>query len=127
VQLNYLIEKKLGKAYLLGKTTKSMFDTDCGLFMQTMELPENLNMCPLTFWGNNASKFPILSRITARVLPTAACSTDAERLFSIAGKICSPDRASLGSRMIDILTVMFYWLSDDFLQNETCSSCPSLQ
>lgn len=111
-----LSEREKIRQSLVGKTTKSMFETECGRFMQTLELPENKNMCPLTFWGSHGSMFPILSRIAARILPTAACSTDAERLFSISGKICSPDRSALGSKMIDMLTVMYYWLTDDFLQ-----------
>jgi hypothetical protein len=37
-------------------------------------------------------------------------------IFSIAGKIYSRDRSSWGSKMFDMLAVMFYWLTDDFLQ-----------
>lgn len=75
--------------------------------------------------------FPILSRITAPILPTPACLTDAERLFSNAGKICSPDRSVMGSKMIDLSSVMNWWFLANVYErkgmfSEVFSLCPSL-
>jgi hypothetical protein len=67
---------------------------------------------PLTFWGNIAPDFKILSRFAARTFATSACSSDVERLFSHAGDVCSPDRASLNSSTINMLTTLNMWLRD---------------
>ena len=69
---------------------------------------------PLDFWGRHGDKFPILARIAAILLPISACSADVERLFSISGKICSPQRSSMSGQSIDALTTLHYWLKEDY-------------
>jgi hypothetical protein len=53
--------------------------------------------CPdvLSFWKENASKYPILSMIARKVLAMPATSAGVERLFSIAGALDRARRASL--------------------------------
>ena len=49
----------------------------------------------LTFYSVHGLQVPIFKRIAAVVLPVATVSGDVERIFSISGKICSPDRSCL--------------------------------
>jgi hypothetical protein len=69
---------------------------------------------PLAFWGMHGDRFPILARIAAILLPISACSADVERLFSISGNICSPQRSSLSGKSIDTLTTLHYWLKEEY-------------
>ena len=50
---------------------------------------------PLTFWKENAKKYPLLSRLARDYLAIPSSSSPVERLFSIAGKIFRPERCQL--------------------------------
>jgi hypothetical protein len=68
------------------------------------------------FWAEYQDQFPILARMTARLFPSAACSSDVERLFSISDNFCSPDRSTLSTKSIERLTMLYYWLKDDYFE-----------
>jgi hypothetical protein len=59
---------------------------------------------PLAFWTAHAAQFPILARFARRTFACSATSADAERLFSHAGDVCTPDRNSLSAESINMLT-----------------------
>lgn len=50
---------------------------------------------PLYMWAQLQGQFPLLSRVAQRVFSCTATSADAERVFSLAGLIATPERASL--------------------------------
>ena len=74
------------------------------------EISEYLNtqftsgMDPLCFWKKNSAKFTILSKAAQSLLPIQASSSLSERIFSHAGKIDTPDRASLKPDTLSCLT-----------------------
>jgi len=80
------------------------------LFLEIMSQESSSQCDPLDFWATYSAQFKILSRIAAQVLPVPACSADVERLFSISGKVCTPERSSMDGEMINILTSLHYWL-----------------
>lgn len=51
--------------------------------------------CPLSWWKNNESRFPILSKLAKKYLAIPATSTSSERLFSQAGNIMTIKRTQL--------------------------------
>jgi hypothetical protein len=100
---------------------KSPFDVEFDGYVQyAMTLGEEVGMSldPLKFWADNATRWPILARLAARVLSIPATSSDCERLFSITGRIASSARASLASERIDKLTCLHGWLKADRAADE---------
>ncbi len=66
----------------------------------------------MAFWAKEYKRFPILSRIAARVLASSACSSDLEMLFSRAGIIFTPLRESLAPDTLEQLSSLHYWYKD---------------
>jgi hypothetical protein len=54
---------------------------------------------PLVFWAQHKDQLCILARIADRLLHSAT-------LFSISGKICSPNRSALTTKSIERLTIL---------------------
>ena len=50
---------------------------------------------PLTFWKENERKFPVLAKLAREFFGVPSSSSPVERLFSIAGKVFTPDRCRL--------------------------------
>ncbi len=48
---------------------------------------------PLTFYAIHGLQILIFARISSEVLPVSTVSGDVERIFSISGKVYSPDRS----------------------------------
>jgi hypothetical protein len=61
---------------------------------------------PLVMWARLRSDFPLLSRVAERVLSVAATSAEAERVFSSAGLIATPDRANLKPETLRMLVFL---------------------
>ena len=59
-------------------------------------------------------QIPIFARIASEVLPVGTVSGDVERLFSISGKVCSPDRSCLSGDSVKMLTSLYYWLKEEY-------------
>lgn len=59
--------------------------------------------CPLLWWKNNKSRFPILSKLARKYLAIPATSTPSERLFSEAGNIMTMKRTQLAPNMLENL------------------------
>lgn len=66
---------------------------------------ERLNDCedPLKFWDLYKKNFPVLSKIAHIYLGIPASSGSVERLFSVAGAIARPRRASIKTKMLEVL------------------------
>ncbi|XP_062579450.1 zinc finger BED domain-containing protein 4-like [Saccostrea cucullata] len=75
------------KRHVSGPTT----EMDIYLGEDCTEMSES----PLTYWSQNHSRFPCLSKLAQRYLAVPATSAPVERLFSVAGKIFRPERCRL--------------------------------
>ena len=64
---------------------------------------------PLEFYALNEKALPIFSKVARRVLAIPATSATTERLFSVGGRVCTFDRASLTPANVDILTTLHVW------------------
>ena len=58
---------------------------------------------PLQFWQTHEKKWPNLAILASRYLTIPASSAPVERLFSIAGKVFRPERASLSDKRFEEL------------------------
>ncbi len=82
------------------------------VFIKLMD--ENSFDDPLQFYTVNKKELPIFSAVARRVLAIPATSATTERLFSVGGRVCTFDRASLTPANVDILTTLHVWeMSDD--------------
>ena len=61
---------------------------------------------PLSWWRENEGRFPTLSNLARSLLCIPATSTPVERIFSVAGNICSQKRTSLTREHVDMLTFL---------------------
>ena len=57
----------------------------------------------------NEKALPIFSSVARRVLAIPATSATTERLFSVGGRVCTFDRASLTPANVGILTKLHVW------------------
>ncbi|KAJ4930290.1 hypothetical protein JOQ06_019295 [Pogonophryne albipinna] len=63
---------------------------------------------PLRWWRENKGRFPVLSKLARSFLCIPATSTPSERIFSVAGNICSQKRASLSRDHVEMLTFLHF-------------------
>jgi hypothetical protein len=59
--------------------------------------------CPLLWWKNNKTRFPILSKLARKYLAISASSTPSERLFSEAGNVMTIKRTQMTSNTLENL------------------------
>ena len=58
---------------------------------------------PAKYWKENQQKYPLLSRLAKDVLGVPSSFAPVERLFSIAGKVFTPERCRLtGGRFVQL-------------------------
>ena len=67
------------------------------------DLSIGLQACPLSWWGKNQDRFPIIARLAKSLLCVPATSVPSERVFSTAGDILTAQRASLKGKHVDML------------------------
>ena len=58
---------------------------------------------PLKFWKDNEQAYPTLATIAKKTLSVPSSSAPVERLFSIAGKVFSPERCQLTDKTFEQL------------------------
>ena len=61
---------------------------------------------PLSWWKDNAPRYPKLAKVAKRILSIPATSTPAERIFSKAGFIVNKNRSSLLPKNVDTLVFL---------------------
>ena len=59
-------------------------------------------LTPLEWWKRNAAALPVLARIARRYLAIPATSTEPERMWSAAGRLCTDTRGSLAPETIEM-------------------------
>ena len=68
------------------------YSIQIGDYFRAPEIGEEDN--PLAFWEVNQTQFPSLANLACRYLHIPASSSPVERVFSIAGRVFRPDRAT---------------------------------
>jgi hypothetical protein len=58
---------------------------------------------PVVWWGSNAARFPLLSRVARKYFSAPASSVCSERLFSTAGHIITDERSRLDPDRAEML------------------------
>ena len=74
-------------------------------YLQDIEI--NHNLCPLEWWKTRQQKYPRLAKIAKKYLCIPATSANSERVFSTAGNIVNPKRASLLPENVDLLVFLY--------------------
>uniref|UniRef100_A0A9J7X3Z0 HAT C-terminal dimerisation domain-containing protein n=1 Tax=Cyprinus carpio carpio TaxID=630221 RepID=A0A9J7X3Z0_CYPCA len=64
------------------------------------------NANPLSWWRDNQSRFPLLSKVARKYMCICATSTPSERVFSAAGNIVTPVRSSLKPHKVNMLVFL---------------------
>lgn len=66
----------------------------------------------LDWWNAHAGKYPVLSALARDYLATPAASGAPERLFSVAGRICTAERGGLAPQMIKMSVSGQLWVNE---------------
>ena len=74
------------------------------LASETQQQPQTAD--PLTWWRENEAKFYGLKMLARKYLAIPATSAPSERVFSLAGNICSRRHASLSPDHLDALVFL---------------------
>ena len=70
-------------------------------YIATSCVPMNTN--PTKFWKENEKKFPVLASLAKEVLSVPSSSSLVERLFSIEGKVFTPEQCRLTDKIFEEL------------------------
>ena len=60
----------------------------------------------LPCWKNHADQFPLLAFLVRVLFTIPAASSKSEKVFSVAGRIVSPDRNRLAPELVENLVIM---------------------
>ena len=102
--------KKSALEYLLGESFSSeprqsnrlpQIEKEIEHYRRETSLP--LSSCPLNWWRENCSIYPLLSPLARAYLSIPATSIPSERVFSTAGDIVSAQRSQLLPENVDML------------------------
>ena len=85
-------------------SSTSALDDDVKTYLKDMAIGRN--GCPLTWWGQNKSRFSCLAKLAQSLLAIPATSVNSERLNSTSGNIVSIKRCSLLSEHVEELTFL---------------------
>jgi hAT family protein len=65
---------------------------------------------PLVWWKEHQTDFPILSRMAFDAFSIPAMSSEVERAFSVAKRLITDERNSLGSEVVEACETQRHWL-----------------
>jgi len=107
-------DKKRKLADLLGKKRNQTQSTpipkrlraDTELTKYLQEEAMDSHSDPLAWWRDNQSRYPLLAKIARKYMAICATSTASERVFSAAGNIVTPLRASLKPDRVNMLVFL---------------------
>ena len=86
--------------FLDGRTRKDLTPSD--EYEKWCQLEPFQHDNALSYWIENRSRWPKLSRMAIDVFSIPAMSAELERVFSIAGVMCSPRRSRLNAKSIQV-------------------------
>ena len=69
-----------------------------------MEYSKDMDL--LQWWKLHSQEFPLLSFLVRVVFSIPAASSKSERVFSVAGRIVTPDRNRMAPEMVESLVMM---------------------
>ncbi len=95
------LEDLLGDSF--SKTEKSSRGIEMEIDLYRREASIPLSCCPLKWWRENRSKYPLLSPLAKAYLSIPATSVPSERVFSTAGDIVTAKRSQLLPEIVDML------------------------
>ena len=75
--------------------------TEVDAYLQAGSVSMTTN--PLQFWKENEKKYPVMAKLAKEVLGVPSSSSPVERLFSIAGKVFTPERCRLNDTRFEQL------------------------
>ncbi|KAL9685269.1 hypothetical protein QQ045_022717 [Rhodiola kirilowii] len=79
-------------------------------FNEPSEDPSNKNFNLLDWWKENASRYPILSKISKDIFVVPASTVASESAFSLGSRVVDPFRATLTPKMVEGLVCLNDWL-----------------
>ncbi len=95
------LEDLLGDSF--SKTEKSSRGIEMEIDLYRREASIPLSCCPLKWWRESCSKYPLLSPLAKAYLSIPATSVPSERVFSTAGDIVTAQRSQLLPEIVDML------------------------
>ena len=85
--------KRFSDSHLQG-VSEDIIDMELTLFRAEARMIHGIiDVDPARWWVRNSSKFPLMSQLSMIYLLAPASTSDVERLFSVAGRICRPHRS----------------------------------
>ncbi|XP_039630381.1 zinc finger BED domain-containing protein 4-like [Polypterus senegalus] len=91
----------LGDSFSKTEQPSKGIERETELYRREASIP--LSCCPLTWWRENSSKYPLLSPLVKEYLSIPATSVPSERFFSTAGDIVTAQRSQLLPENVDML------------------------
>ncbi|XP_051785588.1 zinc finger BED domain-containing protein 4-like [Erpetoichthys calabaricus] len=95
------LEDLLGDSFLKTEQPSKGIERETELYRREASIP--LSCCPLTWWRENSSKYPLLSPLVKEYLSIPETSVPSERVFSTAGDIVTAQRSQLLPENVDML------------------------
>ena len=78
-----------------------MFERECSTYEMLADADSSIDL--LLWWKVHQQQFPLLSNLAMIVFAVPAASSKSERVFSVAGNIVTPKRASLNPAEVEQL------------------------
>ncbi|KAL9665134.1 hypothetical protein QQ045_020545 [Rhodiola kirilowii] len=82
-------------------------------FNEPSKDPSNKNFNLLNCWKENASRYPILSKISMDIFAVPASTVASESASSLGSRVVDPFRATLAPKMVERLVCLNDWLRVD--------------
>lgn len=97
------LEDLLGDSFSAEPADQSIQGVEREIDMYKREASIPLTSCPLKWWRDNRSQYPLLSQLAKAYLSIPATPVPSERVFSTAGDIVTAQRSQLLPENVDIL------------------------
>lgn len=97
------LEDLLGDSFSAEPADQSIQGVEREIDMYKREASIPLTSCPLKWWRDNRSQYPLLSQLAKAYLSIPATPVPSERVFSTAGDIVTAQRSQLLPENVDML------------------------
>ena len=96
-------EEKKGRSDIFS-APQSKFEKECSSYELLPDAESGIDQ--LLWWKDHTHQFPLLSYLARVVMAVPAASSKSERVFSVAGNIVTPKRASLNPAKVEQLIIV---------------------